>query len=187
MMLGACTNMSSSHFTLSKEGIAPYELSESEKYILESFAIDDTSQILAFKAPKEAKSLQVNIYRLDDKGKWSNTGGGGVPLNPEQLSGTFTIHLKEDYGIDFNINTDGLASIKTEGVSLESESTSWTQGFLEEFQNIEMNKEIPVAFKVVDSGPSMEGYSLQDYFKPSGFKGMDLVQFVTIEFSDESF
>lgn len=48
-----------------------------------------------------------------------------------------------------------------------------------------MNKEIPVALMVYDSGTSMSGYSLQDYFDPSVFDGMDFVQVVTLTFTDK--
>jgi hypothetical protein len=59
------------------------------------------------------------------------------------------------------------------------------KGFLQEFQRIEMDKEIPVAFMVYDSGTIMRSYSLQDYFEPSKFEGMDLVQVVTLTFRGE--
>lgn len=35
------------------------------------------------------------------------------------------------------------------------------------------------------SGTTMKSYSLQDYFEPLKFSGMDLVQVVTMTFSDE--
>jgi len=56
---------------------------------------------------------------------------------------------------------------------------------LQEFQRIEMDNEIPIAFMVYDSGTIMRSYSLQDYFKPSIFEGMDLVQVVTLTFRSE--
>lgn len=57
-------------------------------------------------------------------------------------------------------------------------------GFLQEFQKIEINQEIPVALMVYDSGPRLESYSLNDYFEPSKFDGMDFVQVVTLNFTD---
>jgi len=54
-----------------------------------------------------------------------------------------------------------------------------------QFQGIEMDKEIPVAIMVYDSGTIMRSYSLQDYFEPSKFEGMDLVQVVTLTFRGE--
>ncbi len=38
---------------------------------------------------------------------------------------------------------------------------------------------------VYDSGTSVQSYSLQDYFEPSKFSEVDLVQVVTLTFTDE--
>lgn len=114
--LTACSGRSDAPKLLDREGIAPYELSESETYILQSFNMDGTSQIVSFHAPKEALTLQVNAYRLEENERWVNIDGSGVS---------------------------------------------------------------------VSIGTSMRSYSLDDYDEPSKFAGMDLVQFVTLEFSDK--
>ena len=188
--LTACSNKADLPKVLCKEGISPYELSESEKYILQSFNMDGTSQIISFNAPKEAIALNVNVYRLEEDGKWSSIGGGGISIGTDrkpidQLTGTFTMQLKENYTIDFVINASGKASYKTDEILLDSEAKASIKGFLQEFQDITINTEIPVALMVYDSGTSMRSYSLQDYFEPSKFEGMDLVQVVTLEFSDK--
>lgn len=173
-----------------KEGIQPYNLSENERYLLQSFGMEGNSQIISFNAPKEAISLEVKVYRLGDDKKWDVTGGGGISVGKErepvnQLSGTFTMQLKENHVIDFNINSSGRASFKTDEVILDTETMASTKGFLREYQEIEIDKEIPVALMVYDSGTSMRSYSLQDYFEPSKFDGMDLVQVVTLTFTDK--
>ena len=188
--LTACSSKSESPKTLAKEGIAPYPLSDSEKYILQSFGMDDTAQILSFNAPKEAIGLDVRVYRLEDGEKWSTMSSGGISIgadrNPtDPLTGTFTMQLKENYAIAFNINTEGRASYKTDEILLDEEAMASVKAVLQEFQKIEMNKEIPVALMVYDSGTSMRSCSLQDYFEPSKLAGMDLVQVVTLEFSDK--
>lgn len=190
MILVACSSKTDSPKLLSKEGIAPYELSESEHYLLQSFGMDDTSQIISFHAPKEAISLNVNVYRLEAGGGWGDIGGGAISIGldrkpTDQLTGTFTMQLKDNYAIDFNINSSGRASYKTNEISLDSEAVASVKGFLQEFQNIELNKEIPVALMVYNSNTRMRSYSLQDYFEPSKFEGMDLVQVVTLNFSDK--
>lgn len=187
--LSACSSKSELPNVLTKEGIAPYELSESEKYILQSFNMDGTSQILSFNAPKEVIALNINVYRLEDDEHWSSIGRGGISIGTDrepidQLVGTFTMQLKENYAIDFVINAGGKASYKTDEIILDSEAMAYIKGFLQEFQDITINTEIPVALMVYDSGTSMRSYSLQDFFEPPKFAGMDLVQVVTLEFSD---
>jgi hypothetical protein len=188
--LTACSGKADSPKLLTKEGIAPYELSESENYILQSFGMGGTSQIISFNAPKEAISLNVNVYRLEAGEKWGNIGGGAISIGADrkptdQLTGTFTMQLRENHAIDFNINASGRASYKTDEILLESKALASVKGFLQEFQTIAINTETPVALMVYDSGTSMRSYSLQDYFEPSKFEGMDLVQVVTLEFSDK--
>jgi len=190
MVLVACSNKTDAPKFLKKEGIKPYELSESEKYILQSFGMEGNSQIISFHAPKEAITLNVNVYRLESDQNWSSIGGGAISIGTdrehiEQLTGTFTMQLKENYAIDFNINANGRASYKTNEIILDSKAMISTKGFLQEFQKIEINKEIPVAFMVYDSGTKMRSYSLQDYFDPARFDGMDLVQVVTLTFMDK--
>lgn len=190
MTLVACSNKTDSPKLLTKEGIMPYQLSESEKYILQSFGMEGNSQIISFHAPKETITLNVNVYKLENGKSWRNIGGGGISIGTErepveQLTGTFAMQLKENYSIDFNINSSGRASYKTDEIILDTETMASTKGFLQEFQKIEINKEIPVALMVYDSGTSMRSYSLQDYFAPSKFDGMDLVQVVTLTFTDK--
>jgi hypothetical protein len=190
MALVACSNKIDTPNLLTKEGVAPYELSESEKYILQSFGMQDNSQIISFHAPKEAITLNVNVYKLEGDKNWSRIGGGAISIGrdrkpAEQLTGTFTMQLKENFAIDFNINASGRASFKTDEIVLDTETMASTKGFLQEFQKIEINKEIPIAFMVYDSSTSMRSYSLQDYFEPSKFDGMDLVQVVTLTFTDK--
>lgn len=190
MALAACSNKTDSPKILTREGITPYELSESEKYILQSFGMEGNSQIISFHAPEEAITLNVNVYRLENDENWSSIGGGAISIGTdrepiEQLTGAFTMQLKENYAIEFNINASGRASYKTDEIMLDSETMASTKGFLQEFQKIEINKEIPVAFMVYDSGTSMRSYSIQDYFDPPKFDGMDLVQVVTLTFTDK--
>lgn len=186
----ACSSNGDVPKNLNEEGIAPYSLSESEKYILQSFSMAGNSQIISFNAPKEATALNVNVYRLEDGEKWVSTGGGAISIDPDEtpsdrLAGTFTMQLKENYAIEFNINSNGLAAYKTDEVLLDSEVIASVKGFLQEFQSIEINREIPVALMIYDSGTAMRSYALQDFFEPAKFKDLDLVQVVTLEFSDK--
>ncbi len=193
VMLGACSSETDGVKRLSKEGIAPYELSESEKYLLRSFGMEGTSQIIAFHAPKEAISLEVNVYRLGDDETWDIVGGGGLSIGTnrepiDQLIGTFTMQLRENYVVDFSVDAGGRVSYKSDEILLDSKMmiSQWQRCFLWEFQEIALNTEIPVAIMVYDDGTSMRTYCMQDYFEPSKFAGMDLVQAVTLEFTDKS-
>lgn len=190
IVLVACSNNAGSLKPPAKEGIQPYDLSDNEKYLLRSFGMEGNSQIISFNAPKEVISLEVKAYKLGDDKKWDVIGGGGISIGKERkpidkLFGTFTIQLREDHVIDYSINTAGRASFKTDEIILDTEAIASVKGFLQEYQEIEIDKEIPVALMVYDSGTSMRTYSLEDYFDPTKFEGMDLVQVVTLTFTDE--
>lgn len=190
--LSACSNNTGIPKLLSKEGVAPYDLSESDTYLLESLGIEKDTNILSFKAPKTAKSLKVNVYVLNEDDTWNVIGDGQVSFgqdanSDDRLEGTFTMMLKDNYAIDFNINTKGMASYQTNTLDVDSEILASSKGFLTDFQKIEINKEIPVAIMVYDNGSSMRSYAMEDFFSPSSFEDMDLVQAVTLTFTDENY
>lgn len=191
LVLVACSeSKGDSPKPLAKEGVQPYSLSESEKYLLRSFGMEKNSQIISFNAPKEAITMDINVYRLTNDYMWEIIGGSGISIGKERepidkLSGTFTMQLRENHAIDFNINTVGRASFKTDEIILDTETMASMKGFLQEYQEIEIDKEIPVALMVYDSGTSMRTYSLEDYFEPTKFEGMELVQVVTLMFKNE--
>lgn len=191
IVFSACSNNTVAPKLLSKEGVAPYKLSESDTYLLKSLGLETDTNIISFKAPKTAKSLKVNVYVLNDDDTWDVISGGQVLLgqdaNPDdRLEGTFTMMLKDNYAIDFNINTKGMASYQTDTLDVDYEIVASSKGFLTDFQKIEINKEIPVAIMIYDSGSSMRSYAMEDFFSPSRFKEMDLVQAVTLNFTDEN-
>ncbi len=122
--LTACSNTTDIPKLLNKEGIAPYELTERESYLLRDFGIENNSQIIAFNPPKEALTVKVNVYCLNDS-NWESIGSGAIYLGnvsipAEQLKGTFTMLLKENYSIDYHINCAGRASYKTNAIDVDS-------------------------------------------------------------------
>lgn len=188
--LTACSNTKSDLKLLDKEGIAPYELTEREKDLLQSYGINNNSQIISFNAPKEANSLRFNVYRLKDDSNWDSIGQSSISIGDEkesvkQKTGTLTMILKDNYAIDFNINYMGISSYKTEEIKTNTENSMSIKSFLTGLQEIEINKEIPIALMVYSSGTSIQSYSLQDYFKPAKFAETDLVQVVTVTFTDK--
>lgn len=76
--MAACSAQNSLADGLSKEGVAPYELSENERNVLGAFGIDENNaQMLSFRAPEETMSMDVVIYQLEG-GAWEPIGGVGL-------------------------------------------------------------------------------------------------------------
>ena len=174
----------------SEPGIAPYDLTEEGKYILESFDMFRNSKLFSFTMPDGAAGLNVNVYQLDKAGDWQQTGGGGIYLGEAEssgdgkLEGTVALELYEDYSIAFHIGGFGTASSQTEPVVLEEEVTSSTTAWLKDFKEAALGEEVPVAFMAYDSGTALESCSAEDYFQPEKWSGLDLVQAVTVRFSE---
>ena len=187
--LTGCSKASTNSHVAAQGEIAPYLLTESGQRVLDAFGMRDTAQIISFQAPEDACSMQVHVYRLGQDGTWESIGGGGLSMDTEEaldtpLAGTFAMQLGENYGIDIFIQCAGFYTFQTDAITLEQKMISSTKGFFQDAQEIVLDTEIPVAFMVYDSGTKMPSYTLQDYFEPARFEGMDLVQMVTLEFSD---
>ena len=189
-VLSGCSGGGNRSGIFAKEGISPYELSEEQQELLSAFGMTDTSKLFSFSAPKEAITVEVNAYRLTDSGTWEQTGNGAMSIGTERepvsrLSGTIAMEQRENYCMDFHISCAGQGSFSTEEITLEETPLGSTKSYLEEFLPIGLNQEIPVAVMVYDSGTEMQSYTPQDYFVPSVFQGMDLVQVVTVLFSEK--
>lgn len=174
-----------------KERVAPYVLSEREQHLLEAFGMADSSQIISFCAPKETVTVKAHIYQMKNNTSWEEIGNGDLYLREkkeqeEPLSGTFAMEIREDRSMDFHINFAGQISFSVKDTDQGEEYLSSAIGFLEEAQKIELNQEIPAAIMVYDNGTVMETCTVQDYFTPEKFKNKDLVQAVTLEFSDKA-
>ena len=186
LCLAGCAGQKGS--VVKQEGIEPDDISERERNLLQALGMEDSVQILSFRAPKEAVSMHIGVYRLNrDTKAWDKSDEGAVSIGldtDDSLEGTFAMQLKENYTIDFHIRTNGTASYETEEILLDEEILGQTKKFLDKYQKLQLNQEIPVALMVYDSGTRMESCSLQDYFEPSNLAEMDLVQAVTLQFSD---
>ncbi len=196
VFLAACSREDSSNTNvltaLSKEGIAPYKLSEKEKDLLYALGIDSNTPILSFNAPKEAITLDIKVNQLNENGEWEFISGGSSSIGTERIpvdriTGTLSIYFKDDHSIDFIVSFAGRASFSTDPVEKDEGILMTMKNSLKEFREIELNKEIPVGIMVGTKGNSMSTYSVEDYFQPERFEGMDLVQIVTLTFTDEPF
>lgn len=172
-----------------REGIEPFKLSESNKYILKSLDSLDNTQIIKFKAPKEAINMDINVYELNENNQWElihSTGTGiGEERKPiDQLQGTITMQLRENQSIYFNTIIGGSsASVTTSEVMLDRTQKIWSKEFMKKFSNIEIDKEIPVAIMVSSSGNTIRVFDLNSYYDVSRFEGLDFVQAVTLKFT----
>lgn len=180
-----------------KIGVKPYDLSPENKDLLKILNLDRDSNILSFKAPRSVKNIKANIYILDENGKWKEIDRLNSEVedkdfyNKDFLEGTFSmvidnVHTKKMV-IKLGSTMRSLERDKDdtyiEGEIIAGSYVSLSK-FLEEFREIELNKEIPLAIMVENKGEETIGYNINSFFNPELFKEIDYVQAVTLVFED---
>ena len=166
---------------LEKEGIAPYDLSEGEEYILNVMNIKKDALLVSYNATENSKMLMVRVYNLND-GQWDETGNLTFVIADDNKHGTISIMEKDNYVLELSTIS---ASAKSEKIDDENEYVQSQKTVINDFQNIELNKDIPVAIYINDSDTAGVPIELSEFSDPSNFEGIDLVRAVTFEFMDE--
>lgn len=167
---------------LEKEGIAPYDLSEGEEYILNVMNIKKDTLLVSYNATENSKMLMVRVYNLND-GQWDETGNLTFVIADDNKHGTISIMEKDNYVLELSTIS---AYTESEKIDDENEYVQSQKTVINDFQNIELNKEIPVAIYINDSDTAGVPIELNEFSDPSNFEGIDLVRAVTFEFMDET-
>ena len=156
---------------LEKEGIAPYDLSDGEEYILNVMNIKKDALLVSYNATENTKMLMVRVYNLND-GQWDETGNLAFVIADDNKQGTISIMEKDNYALELSA---GFTSSKSEKIDDENEYIRSQKIVINDFQNIELNKEIPVAIYINDSDTAGVPIELSEFSDPSNFEGIDLV------------
>lgn len=167
---------------LEKEGIAPYDLSEGEEYILNVMNIKKDALLVSYNATENSKMLMVRVYNLND-GQWDETGNLTFVIAEDNKQGTISIMEKDNYVLELSTIS---AYTESEKIDDENEYVQSQKTVINDFQNIELNKEMPVAIYINDSDTAGVPIELSEFSDPSNFEGIDLVRAVTFEFMDET-
>lgn len=173
-----------------KTGIAPVELTAREEFILDSFDLVGSSEILTFNAPKETNSIIISVCTLQEDGTWLEYDGGAVGTDfgrkeGENVTGAFSLRLKDNYALEFKLIDGSVATYNTKEIELEETVMAKSFQFLTELTPVELNKEVPVAIMVYTEN-GIPTFSMEHYYDTSRFDGLTFVQAVTIEFSDKA-
>ena len=170
-------------------GIAPYDLSAEEEYLLQALGLESTAKLFAFRAPEGAVSILLKVYQLDEELDWTRTlntgisaGAGSASTGP--LNGTFGLRLADDGSMDLYLNCLGQASYQTDPAPSTPPINISGRAFLSQSQEITLGQEIPVALLAYDSGTALEVLAVEDFFAPASLGGIDRVQAVTLTFTD---
>ncbi len=174
-----------------KVGIEPYQYSEHEQEIFDFLELDRETALLKIKAPKDTGYLSFHLHTLKQNGLWTTSLIDGFDLNENdtQFEATLGLIRNDDDSIEmeFGYRNDGkwgwVNDIATPEISFDAKSKSW--GFLYEFQKIEFDNEIPIAFLAMNDDNEIPNVRLSDYYDTSNLFYYDYVQIVTMTFRSE--
>lgn len=175
---------------LKEVGIAPYVLTAEQEELLTILMRRVDIGIFAYNGPEEAITMNIRLYELGPSG-WEETEKGGLSIGTERepvdrLTGVFAVQLREDRGFDLYV--DKMAAYRWDPPEeLEETYAAVWKGFLQEFCKAELNAEIPVVLIAYTNETRFEMSQipqLQDYFAPENLSGNEIVQVITVEFTE---
>ena len=168
--------------------VAPYEMNESQEEMLSLLGLKDNARLFTYYCPEGALAITASSYVLEN-GAWVSTGQGTIfweEQEEENAQGVFSLLVREDRSFVLSLHGMGTSTFQSDPVTPPEEPLQYAQGWLGEEREIQLGEEIPVAFFVADSGTSMPSFTVEDYFTPESFQGMDTVQAVTLTFSQQA-
>ncbi len=167
--------------------VEPYELDESQRELLSLLGIEDEAMVFSFEAPEEAGRLSAHAYVLED-GAWVENGGVSLfrEEGDEPFAGELAFTRQEDRSIDLALHSQGKVSFRSEPVAWDGELLSSGGARLTQRQPAELGREVPVAAFVEDGGTALKSLDIEKIWnEPETAAGLDIVQVVTLEFSQE--
>lgn len=97
--------------------------------------------LVSYNATENSKMLMVRVYNLND-GQWDEIGNLTFVIADDNKHGTISIMEKDNYVLELSTIS---AYTESEKIDDENEYVQSQKTVINDFQNIELNKEIPVA------------------------------------------
>ncbi len=184
-----------------KEGVAPYPLSERDRALLLQYGMQQhNAPLFSYKAPEEAKYMEIRFYQLKD-GAWSvcSEGVGIYQSDDYTLSGPFegtiAVNRSTDKFYDskfyYRISDDSGVYSSTADLSeiINDEWGGAGMNCLSKHQSITLGEPIPLAIWVYskEGGFSMIDCAPQNMLPENAerYADVDLAIAMTVIFSDE--
>lgn len=188
-ILTAC-NASNTSNKLEEATLKSYPFTAQEQHLLSSLGLIHQAEMISFYAPHEAITLKINIYQLNHNGEWESIDNTGISIGEERepsdyLAGTLAIIFDQNQIQQFTIHTDS-SGITYKAPQLITQSYDLSaRALLTADKKIRLNEEIPVALWVATSTGSLPSFSVESFETPSRFQTLDVVQALTLTFTEE--
>ncbi|MGI6255322.1 MAG: hypothetical protein ACOYJZ_06775 [Acutalibacter sp.] len=164
--------------------VKPYPITEEQQELLQYLNLNNTANLFSYQCPENSQEVTITSYVLED-GTWVINGQGTLSWDGktvESREGVFTLIYQEDRRFAMSLHAQGTSSFRSDPVDIPPDLTASSNAWLSEEVEIQLEKEIPVALFVSDSGNRMSSLTVEDYFSPEKLEEMDLVQAVTMTF-----
>lgn len=166
--------------------VSPYPYTESQAELLRLTGLTEKVRAVRFDLPPGCESVKLTVYQLDGDGAWQAVTKG--ELRPQQSDapqqGVVAFMLGESGDIISTINLQGQATYQTEAPLDTGDFAAFSNVFLGEAEQIQWDAELPVGMLLYSLQPSVPAYELNDFFEPGRFAKEDIVQAITLKFTN---
>ena len=186
--LTSCKQAGVEPYTLTEHAVAPYEIGERDKLLLDSYGVKG-SPPFEYYAPLTATSIEVAIYILSDD-EWVKNGGHTSSLeygNDKEVLTRGLITIQTDFAegkYDFKIvvkSASAVSEFSSPDLSEEYSIEAFSPQYLSSMKEIVLGQEIPIGILQYNS-TGINSYSVDEFFNPESYKDIELVQAVTVTF-----
>ncbi len=168
--------------------ISPAELTEQESQIVRLIQ-NDNNMIFDYTVDPDVKSISTACYKLDENGKWVvHNGEGSMPINSTSGRMAFSFgRLADGYRVAVQESDNTTANENETMEKIDTQGMSFATSFAST-ENIEYEKEIPLAIQVFTSKNEISSCGVEFYNKPEEYKnrGYEDVYVLTIKFSKKA-
>lgn len=160
-------------------------LTQKELNLLKLIGEENQCKIYDYILNNRVKSVHLNFKTLNSKGEWNENGGVSSAISSKK--GRIAISSLMDNGnLQISVeNTDGVAKFKSNAEVYDNEKNMARAMAWNEECDLVCGKEIPLAIQTI-SNTSEIGVCMDDFYDTYKLKSYDIVNAVTVMFSEDN-
>ncbi len=154
------------------------KLSESEAILADMIA--KQTAVFDLKMPEKARSVHINLYRLNDS-KWEMLSGGGLPVSQRKVR--ITLAIDPDDGMLKLAHGGQQVTFFQDALDIE-DVRSVTATKLSEPVKLDWEAEVPI-YLYIETGADWVAGSLKEFYHPENLANYERVYALTVMISQQ--